>query len=144
MPTCSEFAAAVERMSGVRWRKHGRDPAKGLDCGGLPLAGLIALGLPVHDARDYDAGMPPPELLWRVCRAHGDEVAWEDQGEGRIALCSWASGSDPRHIVVMLGRRRIAHVDASVRRVAVVPANWMDNRLVAVFRMRGVEYGTPW
>ncbi|MBL8756337.1 MAG: hypothetical protein JNK15_23790 [Planctomycetes bacterium] len=144
MPTAHEFAAAAERMCGVRWRRHGRDPAFGLDCAGIAVAALAAIGITAQDSRDYDAGMPPPELLWRLCRENGEEVPWTDQGEGRVALCRWSNGDDPRHLVVMLARRRIAHVDASLRRVTVVPAGWLDSRLVAVFRARGVEYAEPW
>lgn len=144
MPHAREFAAAAEALAGVRWRRHGRSPAAGLDCGGLPVAGLAAVGIVATDSRDYDAGMPPSEFLWRMCRSNGVEQPWRDAGEGRLALCSWGSSAAPRHLVVMLARRRIVHVDASVRRVAVVPASWLDGKLVAVFRINGLDYGEPW
>jgi hypothetical protein len=144
MPTAAEFAGVAEGFAGVRWRRHGRDPRIGLDCGGLLVAGLAALGIAVQDSRDYDARMPPPDLLWRLCRAGGDEQSWSDQGEGRVGLCSWESGGPVRHLVIMLARRRIVHIDADVRRATVVPASWMDSKLVSVFRARGLDYGAPW
>lgn len=144
MPHARDFAAAVEGFAGVRWRRHGRNPAAGLDCGGLPVAGLAAVGIEAADSRDYDAGMPPAEFLWRMCRANGAEQPWSDCGEGRLGLCSWAGSGEPRHLVVMLARRRIVHVDANVRRVVVVPASWLDGKLVAVFRLSGLDYGDAW
>lgn len=146
MPHAREFAAAAEALAGVRWRRHGRNPVAGLDCGGLPVASLAAVGIVAADSRDYDAAMPPAEFLWRMCRSNGVEQPWGDAGEGRLALCSWGSVAEPRHLAIMLARRRIVHVDAAVRprRVVVVPASWLDGKLVAVFRMHGLDYGAPW
>lgn len=144
MPHARDFAAAVEGFVGVRWRRHGRNPAAGLDCGGLPVAGLAAVGIAAADSRDYDAGMPPAEFLWRMCRANGTEQPWGDRGEGRLGLCAWTGSVEARHLVVMLARRRIVHVDAHVRRVVAVPASWLDGKLVAVFRLNGLDYGEAW
>jgi hypothetical protein len=144
MPTAKQFAEIVEGFAGVRWRRHGRDPRIGLDCGGIVVAGLAALGIAVKDSRDYDARMPPPALLWDLCRASCDEQTWDDQGEGRIGLSTWGDGAVPRHLVVMLGGHRIAHVDAGARCVTVVPDGWLEGKLLAVFRVRGLDYGAPW
>lgn len=143
MTHAREFAAAAEAFAGTRWRRRGRGPA-GLDCGGLLVASAAAVGISFEDALSYDAAMPAPELLWRLCRAGGDEAPWTDQGEGRVGLCAWRSGAQPRHLVVMLAGRRIVHVDAIARCVTVVPAEWLGERLVAVFRVRGLEYSEPW
>jgi cell wall-associated NlpC family hydrolase len=140
----SEFAAAAESFAGVRWRLHGRSRAAGVDCGGLLVAALAEVGIQVADTRDYDARMPSPDLLWRLCRDGGVETTPADCGEGRVGLCRWRSRDDARHLVVMLSGRRIVHVDASVRRVTVVPAEWLDGKLVAVFRAKGVDYGGSW
>lgn len=144
MTTAREFALAAESLAGVRWRKHGRRPENGFDCGGLLVWALHLVGIEVEARRDYDAAMPPPDMLWNVCRQYGDESSFVDQGEGRVALCAWESGNPARHLSVMLGGRRIVHVDASVRRVVIVPASWLDQRLVAVFRVRGLDYGGSW
>lgn len=144
MPTHYEFAAAAERMAGVRWRMHGRDPAKGLDCGGLLVATMAACAVVAVDSLDYDARMPPPDLLWSLCRQNGTEQPWGDQGAGRVGLCAWEGGDVPRHLVVMLGGRRIVHVHADARRAVVQPAGWLDGHLLAVFRVNGIEYGAPW
>jgi cell wall-associated NlpC family hydrolase len=144
MPTAHEFVQAARRMVGSRWRLHGRIPAAGLDCGGLLVAAMADVGIEAVDSLDYDARMPPPELLWSLCRQNGTEQPWSDQGEGRVGLCSWDRGDLPRHLVVMLAERRIAHVDASARRVVEVPAGWLDGRLLSVFRVNQIEYGAPW
>lgn len=143
MRSAHDFAVAAQSFERVRWRRHGRG-RNGLDCGGLLVASLAAIGIACEDTRDYDAGMPPPELLWRLCSAGGDEASWSDQGEGRVALCSWTAGGVARHLAIMLADRRIVHVDATMRRVTVVPAEWLEGRLVAVFRVRGLEYDQPW
>lgn len=144
MIAAAEFASAAERLAGVRWRKHGRDPLSGLDCAGLPAAAAAAVGLQLQDTLDYDAGMPDPDLVRSFCARNGDPFGWDEMGEGRIGLCRWRSSEGARHLVVMLSGRRIAHVDAMVRRVVVVPAGWLDGRLVATFRLHGLEYGKPW
>lgn len=144
MPNHYEFAAAAERLCGTRWRHHGRDPAKGLDCGGLLVASMAAVGLTATDSLDYDARMPPPEMLWSLCRQNGVEQLWSDRGAGRVGLCSWPGSPAPRHLVVMLGGQRIVHVHADARKVVVQPAGWLDGRLLAVFRVNHIEYGAPW
>jgi hypothetical protein len=143
MPSARDFAGAAEAFAGTRWRRHGRG-RNGLDCGGLLVASLGAVGIVAPDTRDYDAAMPAPDMLWRMCREGGEEAPWSDQGEGRVGICSWREGGEARHIVIMLASRRIVHVDASLRCVTVVPAGWLEGRLIAVFRARGLEYGQPW
>lgn len=143
-PSSAQFAAAAEAMVGVRWRKHGRSAATGVDCAGMIIASLWAIGLPIQDVRNYDARMPDPSLLWAMCRASCTEQPWSDRGEGRVGLCRWSREDAPRHLVVMLHEHAIVHVDAGARRVTRVPANWLDERLLAVFRVNGLEYGEPW
>lgn len=144
MPTADQFAAAAQALEGVRWRKHGRNPTRGLDCAGVPVAAAREVGLSVVDSIDYDAAMPRPEMLWQFCSDNAEACGLSEAGEGRVGLCRWDSGGAVRHLVVMLSGRRIVHVDASVRRVTVVPAGWLDGRLAAVFRVHGIEYGAPW
>lgn len=144
MVHASEFAAAAELLEGVRWRKHGRNPQSGLDCGGLPMAAAAVVGLQLQDTLDYDAGMPDPDMVRSFCARNGEMFGWDEVGEGRLGLCRWRSSEGARHLVVMLSGRRIAHVDAVVRRVVVVPAEWLDGRLVATIRLHGLEYGKPW
>ena len=139
-----DFAAAAEGMVDVRWRSHGREPHIGLDCGGLLVAALARVGVHVDDSRQYDPRMPGAAFLWRMLRANCDEQDLADQGEGRIGLCRWETGDEPRHLVVMLSGHRIVHVDANARRVVVVPAGWLWGRLLSVFRVRALQYGEPW
>jgi hypothetical protein len=144
MASSAQFAAEVASMVGVRWRRHGRDPARGLDCAGPAIAALRRCGIEPVDSRDYDALRPDDEMLWRLCRSNGEGQGWDDRGEGRLGLCAWEPGGCARHLVVMVGNREIVHVDASVRSVVRVPGDWMYGRLLAVFRLHGVSYGAPW
>ena len=143
-PTCEDFAAAAAALAGVRYRPRGRSAATGLDCAGIVYAPAAAIGLVLRDTHDYDARMPDPAMLWRLCREGMLEQDLADAGTGRVGLCRWDQQADPRHLVVMLARREIVHVDASYRRVTRVPSSWLDGKLVAVFRLRGVDYGAPW
>ncbi len=144
-PTCEQFAAAAAALEGVRYRPRGRSAETGLDCAGIvhaPAAAIGITGLP--DRHDYDPLMPDPEMLLHLCREGMDEQDHSDMGTGRVGLCRWESQPDPRHLVVMLPRHEIVHVDAIYRRVTRVPASWLDSKLMAVFRLRGVDYGEPW
>lgn len=143
--TAHQFAMAAADLVGVRWRKYGRDPAKGLDCAGPVIVPAQLLGLGVlPDTRDYDAGMPDSGMLWDFCRRGLIEQPWSDQGEGRVGLCSWQDDPAARHLVVMMADREIVHVHARAKRVVRVPASWLDGKLLAVFRVPGVQYGAPW
>jgi hypothetical protein len=143
--TSREFAETAASLAGSRWRRYGRDPAKGLDCAGIVHAPTGILGLSaLPDTRSYDAAMPGSQMLWDFCRRGLIEQPWEDQGEGRVGLCAWDSNREARHIVVMLANREIVHVHAGARRVVRVPASWMDGKLLGVFRVPGVDYGDPW
>lgn len=145
MVTSRDLAEAAAKLRGVRWRKYGRNPARGLDCAGLIFAAANAIGLdPLPDTCDYDAAMPGPDMLWDFCRRGLIEQPWDDQGEGRIGLCSWQDDPSARHLVVMLRDREIVHVHASARRVVRTSASWLDGKLLGVFRAHGVEYGQPW
>ncbi|MFY9345585.1 MAG: hypothetical protein WAT39_24050 [Planctomycetota bacterium] len=147
MRTAREFASMAEAQAGVaRWRKYGRDPSVGFDCGGFLLWLLAATG---HDvdalmrSRAHDVAMPDPAWVRGLCDRFGDLVPPTDNGEGRVGLCAFGT-VEPRHLVVMLADRRIAHADAQARGVVAVPSSWLDDRLVATYRVRGLEYGAPW
>lgn len=142
--TSKDFASAVESFVGCRWRPEGRSREKGVDCGGLLIAALRSIGIECDDMRGYDPRMPNPDELWRLCRSACNEVGWQDSGEGRIGLCSWPGSPKARHLVVMLDGNRIAHSHVQAKRVVVQPAGWLDGRLIAVFRVKGIDYGAPW
>lgn len=143
-PPASRFADAALAMVGTRWRRRSTDPEHGLNCGGLVVAALARVGILVGEPPDHDAGMPPPDMLWSICRTYGDDVPWSDCGEGRVGLCSWSPGGNARHLVVMIAGERIVHCDAMARRVVVSPARWMEGKLLGAFRVRGLNYGDPW
>lgn len=144
MPTDIDFATAAANLVDVRYRLYGRSAATGLNCSGLVIAAAAAIGITLPDRRDYDPLMPDPVMLRQVCDEGLVEAEWRDQGCGRIGLCRWEDQTEPRHLVIMLPRNEIVHVDAHVRRVTRVPSSWLDSKLAAVFRLPGVHYGEPW
>ena len=144
-PTCEDFAAAAAALEGVRYRPRGRSAETGLDCAGIVHAPARAIGITdLPDRTDYDPFMPDPEMLRQLCREGMEETGIVDSGTGRVGLCCWEGQVEARHLVVMLPKRKIVHVDATYRRVTRVSASWLGSKLVAVFRLRGVDYGEPW
>jgi len=143
-PTDLDFAAAATSLVGVRYRTMGRSVVIGLDCYGILFVPAAMIGVHLPNVRDYDPRLPDPARLLIECRTHLIEQDPRDAGPGRIGLCGWEQGGDPRHFVVMLPGRQIVHVDATYRRVTRVPAAWMDSKLVATFRLQGVDYGASW
>jgi len=138
----------------VRYQKGGRGRG-GMDCAGPLLYVARKHGIKLPDWMGYDAQRPDPAELYRRLRESLDEYPIEDAGEGRVGLCSWSIDNPEqqvlgRHLVFMVGARAdsagIVHVDATwpSRGVVASPPSWLSNRLLAVFRLRGVEYGPAW
>lgn len=143
MATDLDIARAARAMVGVRWRPYGRSAAAGVDCGGLVLAVLRAVGKQMQDLRGYDPGYPQAAMLWQACREQLQEVHFADCGPGRIGLCRWENG-DAAHFLVMVDAHEIVHCDARYRRVVCQPAGDLARTLLGAFRVPGIAYGGPW
>ena len=115
-----------------------------MDCVGLLIVPTRSLGIHLPECRNYDPTMPDPAMMRAMLDEHLEPVGLNDCGPGRVGLCRRAPGVDPMHIVVMLRGRRIAHADASVRRIRCDYAEWLDGRIVTVYRVPGIDYGGPW
>lgn len=53
MADAARLASAARALVGCLFRMHGRDPATGLDCVGVAVVALAAIGRPVAIPRDY-------------------------------------------------------------------------------------------
>ncbi|RYE96206.1 MAG: peptidoglycan endopeptidase [Oxalobacteraceae bacterium] len=109
---------AAEALLGCRFRLHGRDPATGLDCVGLVVAALKAIGRPVRPPTGYglrnrriDAALVPPAGLV--------ETSGNIQ-PGDIVL---AAPGPLQHHLLIAGRDgcRFIHAHAGLRRVVETP-----------------------
>jgi cell wall-associated NlpC family hydrolase len=114
------LARAAEAMAGTRFRLGGTDPAFGLDCIGLVVAALAAVGrstgpIPAYTLRQYD-----------ICRftALAEKVGLRVAETGTLAgdVLLFHPSPSQSHLAVSLEAGRMAHAHAELRRVVISPA----------------------
>ena len=121
--TCAakRFAFAAERLVGTPFRLHGRDPATGVDCIGLVACALEAAGLRAD---------PPQGYMLRNTKlgVHVDKAG--KSGFTPVAgpvirgdLLLVRPGPAQHHLIVALGKARVVHAHAGLRRVVVQAAD---------------------
>jgi len=114
------LAAAAERLVGVPYRLHGRDPATGLDCVGLVAAALSAIGRTVPAPSGYQLRRLRVE---RLLGAADDAVLREATGPvepGDILLLT--PGPGQHHLAVAAADQAAIHAHAGLGRVVRTPA----------------------
>ncbi|MEZ5749470.1 MAG: NlpC/P60 family protein [Caenibius sp.] len=113
------LADAAQMLVGSRYLLHGRNPEVGIDCIGLVLAALRAIGLTPRE--------PPPYALRnrtiaphrRIARAMGFEPASQPAKSGDIVLV--APGAAQFHLLVAARDGQFIHAHAGLRRVVMTP-----------------------
>ncbi len=113
------LAAAAMRLVGAPFRLHGRDAATGLDCVGVALAALAAIGRPSaglggYRLRQVDAA----PFLGAAAHAGLSEVAGAPE-PGDLLLVR--VGPAQRHIVIAGPDGAFVHAHAGLRRVVASP-----------------------
>ncbi len=113
------LAAAAERLVGVPFRLHGRDPAHGLDCVGLVAAALAQVGRPAIVPTGYrlrhigiDAFL---DAAARSGLAHAD---------GAIALGDVLlvrPGPAQHHLMIAAAQGGFVHAHVGLGRVVLTP-----------------------
>lgn len=109
------LAAAAEGFIGAPFRLHGRDPRTGLDCVGLCLAALAAIGRPVSIPACY--GLRNRDIS-RALRFASKASLAEAEGPplpGDILLARL--GPVRFHLLIAGGGGRFIHAHAGLRRV---------------------------
>jgi cell wall-associated NlpC family hydrolase len=139
--------ALARQFVGVPFKHQGRNPAVGVDCVGLGVLYLRALGLDVHDRTDY--GRDPDGTLRReLTRVLGAPVAegpgcWRQARPGDVLSVRFARlGHVPeRHVAIaseLYGQPAIIHAESSatVGKVCEHPLNatW-QRRVIGVWRL---------
>lgn len=116
----SALAGAAERFVGVPFKLRGRDPCVGLDCLGLVLASLAAIGrrgaaAPNYGWRNLDAGAFLP-----LAASFGLVDAREAAQPGDILLLQ--PGPAQQHLAIIAHCGGMIHAHAALRRVVLTPA----------------------
>lgn len=121
------LATAAERLVGVPFRLHGHDAERGLDCVGLVVAALEAVG---RRAR-------VPAYRLRMREIGGFVSAASDAGlvkasgpirPGDVLLVR--PGPAQHHLAIAVGGGGFVHAHAGLRRVVLTPAPlpWAEER----------------
>ena len=137
--------AVARQFLGVPFLHQGRDPAVGVDCVGLGVLYLRALGFDVRDRKDYGRD-PDGSLRGELVRVLGEPAA-EGRGcvsaarPGDILSLRYAHiGAAPeRHVAIaseLYGRPAMIHADSHHKRVVEIPldARW-QRRVIGVWRV---------
>lgn len=123
----NELAHAAEGFVGASFRLHGRDPERGLDCVGLALAALEAIGLrvrvPAYRLRMRDIG--------GLVATASDAGLVEASGPvrpGDVLLVRL--GPAQHHLAIAASGGGFVHAHAGLGRVVLTPAPlpWAEER----------------
>jgi len=115
----SAFVADARTYMGVRFKHQGRS-RRGLDCIGLCVVAMRALGRPVWDSPAYGTTAATQGLREALVRNLGEPIPnKEGMHEGDIALMAFVG--EPSHVGIItdypLGGFALLHTFAQVRKV---------------------------
>ncbi len=113
------IAEAAGATIGCPFRLYGRDPAIGLDCVGLVLFGLRAIGLNIHDPQPYALRNKDISLQLTVASKMGLAELDSEIGIGSILLLK--VGPAQHHLGVISSRIGLLHAHAGLGRVVETP-----------------------
>ena len=118
------LARAADNLVGTRFRLQGRDPAHGLDCIGVVLASLAAIGVRIALPADYRPQRRSISIPHDALAAAGLTEARGSQRAGDVLLLRIAPAQV--HAAVAVGAQVIVHAHAGLGRVvrAPVPGSW--------------------
>ncbi len=113
---------AAQRLIGVPFRLHGRDPANGLDCVGLVAAAYAAAGVQVANVPDrYRLSGPTTGVAQRWLAACGAVPAKDAAAPGDVLLADLGDGVRRQLHLLILGPGGAIHAHAGLRRVVLTP-----------------------
>lgn len=115
-----QLGTAALALVGAPFRMHGRDPATGLDCVGVAVAGLAAIGRAVSPPADYRlrGGCMVRFDRWAsACGlVHAPSLALGAIGD--VLLC--IVGPQQFHVMIDTGAV-LVHAHAGLRKVTAIP-----------------------
>jgi cell wall-associated NlpC family hydrolase len=122
--TGEAIAAAAVRLVGAPFQHQGRDPQFGLDCAGVVIAALQAVGLTIKNEEAYRMD-PSAFVLMRSLLATCVPVESPRAGD---VLALRTNGSEPKHLAVVVDHSSIVHVFGRCSRVRLDSiATWWPN-----------------
>ena len=131
MTKIEQIIEAAKACEGTPFHHQGRAPGLGLDCIGLIVAALRAIGVAVDDRTDY---RPRPDgvSLIAALEAHGARRV-ETIEAGDVLVFRY--DQQPQHVALALSGERMVHAFAPAGKVveSEIGAYW-KRRLVAVYR----------
>lgn len=114
------FIARARSCMGVRFKHQGRDPRFGLDCAGLPLWSMAAMGRPVVDIAGYGREPHKDGLERALTDNLGEPIPIEQMRAGDVILMRF--GGAPRHVGILTdhpeGGLSLLHVHDRLKFVA--------------------------
>lgn len=113
------LARAAESLIGVRFRRHGRDPASGVDCIGLVHASLMAIGRKPVAPVGYALRNWSIEESLGCAQASGLVVVQDAFMRGDVLLVQ--PSTVQHHLMIMAGTNSVLHAHAGLRRVVRQP-----------------------
>ncbi|KWI90202.1 hypothetical protein WM08_15210 [Burkholderia ubonensis] len=133
MATRQQVVDEARTWLGTRWQHQGRLRGVGVDCAGLVVCVMRAVGADVADVEGYTRR--PDGSLLDIVRARS--LPADVAAAGDVAVFAW--DSDPCHLAIMTGPGSIIHAFAPSR---MVVEHDLDDRwraaLVCVRRVPGV------
>ena len=115
-----QLAAAAEAMAGAPFRLGGRDPAAGLDCIGLVVAALEAIGRPVATLPSYTLRQFDIQRFLAFAQSAGLRSTDAAAKAGDVLLLH--PSPSQCHLAICLAHKGIVHAHAELRRVVITPA----------------------
>lgn len=113
------LAVAAERLVGVPFRLHGRDPERGLDCVGLVAAALAATGRVVRAPTGYRLRPGCIDGFLEAAERSGLIDAEGPAAPGDVLLVR--AGPAQPHLVVAASWGDFVHAHAGLGRVVLTP-----------------------
>lgn len=113
------LASAAERLIGVPFRLHGRDPACGLDCVGLVAVALVETGRPAFAPIGYRLRQAGIDTLLGAATRSGLLTAAGPIAPGDVLL---ARPGPAQHHLLIATAGGFVHAHAGLGRVVLTPA----------------------
>ncbi|MGE0109105.1 MAG: C40 family peptidase [Bdellovibrionales bacterium] len=132
MKDVDRFIDAARSCIGTPFHHQGRQPSVGLDCIGLVVVSLKAVGVSVCDRQDYGV-RPEGGALVAALEAHGARAVSEISA-GDILLFRY--DNQPQHVGIATSSSSLIHAFAPVGSVVETGiGDYWKRRLVGIYRV---------